>query len=253
MRILSFIAGLVLVALQSACSVGAPAAPDFSACPENFFHGQAPQASSRQPGQLRALCFDSFAVLYSGQSKTPVYSAEYLTRERLEAAEGLPRTNRFYEEARLPAAERATLEDYRHRDGEETVDRGHMSPAADMPNANAMAQSFSLANMVPQAPENNRGAWAKNVERPTRQYAKRSAQGVYVLTGPIYSQPRPRTKGPGEVWIPDQLFKLVYDPARKKAWAYVLPNTNDARVTGVISYGELVRLLGMELLPPGAL
>lgn len=66
-------------------------------------------------------------------------------------------------------------------------DRGHMAPAGDMPTAQAMAQSFSLANMVPQAPENNRGLWAKAFECSTRRYVKRTGSTVYVFTGPVYS------------------------------------------------------------------
>ncbi|MBK3779906.1 DNA/RNA non-specific endonuclease [Paraburkholderia aspalathi] len=247
MRLTRLLATLAIALLP--CTAVMAAQPDFSACPQNFFAGKAPAATEHQPGQLYALCFDGFAVLYSGQSKTPVFSAQYLTRDRLLAARGERRTDKFYEEARLPQAARATLEDYK---GVHGIDRGHMSEAATMPSDEAMAQSFSLANVVGQASGNNRGVWARNVERATRKYAMRSAQGVYVLTGPIYSKPA-LTIGPDHVWLPDTLFKLVYDPAAKKAWAFILPNTDDAQVTRVYSYDDLVRITGMHLLPPDAL
>lgn len=241
------IAGLLaLVALQVPLTLAGT--PDFTACPQNFFNGFAPAPTQAQPGKLRALCFDSFAVLYSGQSKTPVYVAEYLTPARLADAGDETRTNRFYEEARLPAGDRAKLADY----AGSGFDRGHMAPAADMPNPNAMAQSFSLANMVPQAPANNRGPWAKSVEKATRSYAKRSANGVFVLTGPIYKG-QPTTIGAGRVWVPTQLFKLVYDPATKRAWSYILPNDNGAQVRSAYSYQDLVKVTGMQWLPAGAL
>ena len=84
------------------------------------------------------------------------------------------RTNKFYADARLRSAERATLDDYKASG----FDRGHLAPAGDMPTAQAMAQSFSLANMVPQAPEHTRGAWAKSVEMATRKYAGRASGNV---------------------------------------------------------------------------
>lgn len=223
-------------------------AANFDECKENFYAGYIPQPSEQHPGKQRALCFDDFAVLHSGVSKTAVYAAEYLTPARLRQAKEFKRTDRFYEEARLPNAERAKLADY-HRSG---LDRGHLAAAAQRHTKEGMAQSFSLANMVPQFPDHNRGPWAKSVEKATRQYAERSAQGVYVITGPIY-RGTPAQIGPNKVWVPSSLFKLVYDPAKKKAWAYDLENTNEAKVRGTISYDELVLRTGIHFLPQGAL
>ncbi len=221
-------------------------AQDFEACREQFFAEFVPRLLQPRTDNLQALCFEGFALLHSGQAKGPVYVAEYLHPARLKDARGIPRSNIFYEEARLPRADRATLEDYQGAG----YDRGHLAPAADMPTPSANAQSFSLANMVPQAHEHNRGPWAKSVERATRHYVERGNE-VYVITGPIYSAPV-RTIGAGQVWVPEALFKLVYDPARRRAWAYIVPNDNQARVEGTYSYAELVRRTGIEFLPPGA-
>ncbi|MCK7579876.1 MAG: DNA/RNA non-specific endonuclease [Chromatiales bacterium] len=187
---------------------------------------------------------DSFAVLHSGESKTPVYVAERLNRARLIDAQDEERTDKFYEEARLPSAHRARLADYKGSG----YDRGHMAPAADMPNPKAMAQSFSPANMVPQAQNLNRGIWAKNIEKPIRQYAMRAKGDVFVFTGPVFSG-KPETIGAGQVWVPSQLYKLVYDAAENRAWAYWVDNRDEARMSRPISYEELVKRTGIEFLP----
>ncbi len=189
----------------------------------------------------RALCFEAFAILHSGKSRTPIYVAERLNRAILE--KDIERGDRFYEEARLPRAERATLDDYKGSG----FDRGHMAPAADMGTDEAMAQSFSLANIVPQAPINNRKTWAK-IEKDTRKYVMRAAGDVYVITGPVYDV-NPETIGAGRVWVPQHLFKLVYDPSSGRAWVHWLDNTDEARVGKPISYQELVQRAGMNFLP----
>jgi endonuclease G, mitochondrial len=219
-----------------------PAQAQFSRCPE-FFPNVTPILPAQMPAQRRELCFDAFAVLHSGQSKTPLYTAERLTREQLQDAADEPRSNRFYAEARLPSADRADLSDYQGSG----YDRGHMAPAADMPTAQAMAQSFSLSNMVPQAPTNNRGAWS-NIEKSTRKYVQRASGPVYVFTGPVF-QGKTYTVGPGQVWRPSHLYKLVYDPQKGRAWAHWIENTDEARPSRTIRYEELVRRTGIEFLP----
>lgn len=152
---------------------------NFGSCRQNFANGESPVSQGAK--QTRALCFDDFAVLYSGETKTALFSAEMLNRERLQGAKEQSRTDVFFEDARVPSSERATLDDYRSS----TFDRGHSSPAGDRHNELAMAQSFSLSNMVPQAPENNRKAWA-GIEKATRNYAMRAQGNVYVITGAVY-------------------------------------------------------------------
>ncbi len=209
-------------------------------CPFFFPNNKPPTIKSPS---LRQLCFESFAVLYSGESKTPVYVVERLTREQLADAKGEQRTDRFYEEARLPVQFRASSDDYKHSG----FDRGHMAPAGDMPTANAMAQSFSFANMVPQSPKLNRGLWA-DIERDTRHYVNRTSGPVYVFTGPLFlTKPQP-TIGQNKVWIPSHTFKLVLDYGLNRSWVHLLPNSDDVKMNAPITYSEFVKLSNLNLL-----
>ena len=212
----------------------------FAGCPQFFPGGKAPalQLHSHE----RELCFSGFAVLHNGSTKTPVFVAERLNRQALQQAQGLQRSDKFYADARLPRAERSELDDYK-RSG---FSRGHMAPAADMSTPEAMAQSFSLANMVPQNQVHNAGAWSQ-VEQATRKYALRARGDVYVFTGPVFSK-NASTIGAGKVAVPDYLFKLVYDASTGKSWVYWQANSADTRMGPPISYEEFTRRTGMPLL-----
>jgi endonuclease G len=126
-----------------------------------------------------------------------------------------------------------------------------MAPAGDMPNPTAMAQSFALTNMVPQAPEHNRGVWAKDVEAATRKYAYRAFGDVFVITGPVYSPSIAESPsiGTGRVRVPKYLFKLVYEEQKSRARAYWQENADATKASAPISYGELVKRTGMKFLP----
>lgn len=122
-----------------------------------------------------------------------------------------------------------------------------MAAAGNMGTQEAKDQSFSLANMVPQNPENNRNAWRK-IEADTRKYAMRAEGDVFVITGPVFDSEHP-TIGSNQVWVPQHLFKLVFDPAKNKAWVHWQDNTEEARAGKPISYDELVKRTGIEFLP----
>ena len=237
-------AALFTVALVFGLATPSHAAEDFAACPQFFANAKPPVVAAKPTN--RALCYDAFAILHSGESKTPIFVAEKLNRAAMADADE-KRTNRFFADARLRAAERATLNDYKGSG----FDRGHMAPAGDMPTAQAMAQSFSLANMVPQAPEHNRGVWAKAVEQATRNYARRATGDVYVITGPVYEPNIAQSPGigPGQVRVPKYLFKLVYDQGQNRAWAHWHENADTTRASKPISYAELVKRNGIDFLP----
>jgi endonuclease G, mitochondrial len=228
----------------TAAARGDSTAEGFSACPQFFATGKPPVVAPRPTH--RALCYDAFAILHSGESKTAVYVAQKLNRALVADADE-KRTNKFFADARLRAAEKATLEDYRSSG----YDRGHLAPAGQMPTAQAMAQSFSLANMVPQAPQHNQGTWRVSVEDATKKYAARASGDVYVITGPVYTPSIARSEGigAGQVRVPTYLFKLVYDESQGRAWAHWHLNDNATRAARPISYAELVRRTGIEFLP----
>ncbi len=240
-RRFAIVAALLFATAGSGASA---AAESFAACLRLFVNGRPPSLAPRPTH--RALCYDAFAILHSGESKTAVYVAEKLNRQSIADADE-KRANRFFADSRLRAAERAELQDYQGSG----FDRGHLAPAADMPTAQAMAQSFSLANMVPQAPEHNRGVWARSVEAATRKYVARASGDVYVITGPVFAPSIAQSPsiGPDRVRVPKYLFKLVYDQAKNRAWAHWQENDNAARASQPISYAELVKRTGIEFLP----
>lgn len=212
------------------------------ACAEHFAGGQPPTITNpAMAKQARTLCYDQFAVLHSGITRTPLWSAEKLSAGQLDQARSMVRQNSFHPETQIPASERAELRDY-SRSG---YDRGHMSPSGNMPTPRAQQQSFTMANMVPQDSNMNRGLW-EGVESAVRTYAKKRGT-VYVITGPLFEGNRLLTLN-NRVMVPTSLYKVVYDPARQQAGAYVARNTATMDYQ-VISVAALEARAGLDLLP----
>lgn len=214
-------------------------------CAHLFPTGAVPNPTLfRDSSRLQGYCSDQFAVVYSPVTKTPLVVTEVISRKSLAQGQNLSRTDKFFPDPRVGREARATPKDYT-RTG---YDRGHLASAANQATERAMAQSFAMTNMVPQAAANNRGVWAR-LESDTRKYARRAHGDVFVLSGPLFSNPNPEKIGQSQVWVPSHLFKLVYDPNTQKAWAHVLPNTDDAVAGPPMSYSSFVAQTGLKLLP----
>jgi endonuclease G len=178
--------------------------------------------------------------MHSGITRTPLWSAEHLVAENVEAAQALSRENSFHAEPKLPPSQRAELSDYA-RSG---FDRGHMAPNGDMPDRSAQQESFTLANMVPQDGDNNRHVWA-GIEGAVRKMAAKEG-ALYVITGPAFLGSQLRKVG--NVLVPTHLYKVVYSPRQKAGAAWFVENRADAQPQ-VIPVAELERIVGIVLLP----
>ncbi|WP_161993598.1 DNA/RNA non-specific endonuclease [Muricoccus nepalensis] len=232
--------GLALLLGLLLASPPAVAAP--SACPEHFANGSAPGIlRPALAARVRELCFEGYAVLHSGVSRTPLAVAEHLTRARMAGAREVGRDGTFHEEERLPYDERAQLADYA-RSG---FDRGHMAPSGDMATPTSMVESFSLANMVPQHPASNRCIW-EGIESAVRRFAADEGE-VYVVTGPVFAGESLERIG-GRVLVPTSLYKAVYAPRRGAAAAYLAPN-GPGLAWQAVSLAELRGITGIEVFP----
>jgi endonuclease G, mitochondrial len=213
-----------------------------TSCPDHFANGQAPDLINQKLSvKSKDLCYSGFALKHSGITRTPLYAAEHLTRDRLMQAKGLKRSSRFYPDPNLPASDRAELYHYA-RSG---YDRGHVAPSGDMSTPETQQECFTLANMVPQVPSVNRGIWER-VESATRKLAKNRGD-LYVVTGPIYTGSSIQRIG-GAVMVPTQMFKAIYDPSRNESGAYLVDNSEGAQVQ-IISISELEKLSGISVFP----
>lgn len=212
-------------------------------CPQHYAGGEAPVLLNKKlETNAGEFCFSEFAVFYSGQTRTPLYAVEHLTTGRLDAARGDERKDTFHEEPRLRAEFRSTLDDYR-RSG---FDRGHLAPSADMTNPDAMHESFSLVNIVPQHPGNNRGVWA-DIERSVRQATYQVGE-IYVVTGVSFVGDNLRSLK-GRVLVPTHVWKAVFVPSRNMASAYITVNADDGDNWQEISIDQLAGFTGIDPFP----
>ncbi|MEN9904300.1 MAG: hypothetical protein RLZZ555_865 [Pseudomonadota bacterium] len=232
----------ILAVAFAATTASSQALAEFSSCPQHFAAGQPPQlVNPKFKPRTQELCYTAFAVLHSGISRTPLYAAERLTRQNLEKARELSRQDSFQAEDRLPERDRAELSDYK-RSG---YDRGHLAPNADMPTRKAQAESFSLANMVPQVHENNAGVWA-GIEAAARELAREEGE-LYVVSGPAFVGNDLKAIGRG-VLVPTHIWKVIYSPKQQRAGAYLVTNDKTSDYS-VLSIAQLQQLAGIDPLP----
>ncbi|MGO1375899.1 DNA/RNA non-specific endonuclease [Psychrobacter sp. FME61] len=231
-----------MAVMMAAVSIASAHADDFTQCSESFYGGVYPEfTNDKLSSKTQELCMDGFAVMYSGVSRTPLWSAEHLDRKRLQQAGEIDREDSFHEESKLPDSARASLSDY----SGSGYDRGHLAPNADMANRSQQYDSFSLANIAPQSPRNNRYIW-RNIESATR-YMTQQYGEIYTVTGVAFTDKKTKQLA-DRVLVPSHFFKAVYIPATNQAGVYYAPNDESERIE-IISVHDLASEIGIDVLP----
>ena len=208
-------------------------------CPEFTAHG-APHYKA-QPGD-QELCKTNYAVIHRCDVKAPVAVFERLTKAGITGPS--KRKDNFRPDPDVTAECQAHLADFAILG--KTHDRGHMSPAGNNTQNDAiMSESFLLSNMVAQIANNNRGAW-KQLETWTREWALAGGE-FYVISGGIFD-PGHQVVGNG-LGVPTRLYKIIIDKKSDKIMAFLMPNA-PIPVPEILDYvvpvSEIEKATGMK-------
>jgi endonuclease G len=184
-------------------------------CPQFTVNGT-PQYAAQPCDQ--ELCKTNYAVIHRCSVKAPVAVFEHLTVAAMTGP--AKRKDNFRPDPAVTPNCSATLVDYATVG--RTHDRGHMAPAGNNTQNDAiMSESFFLSNMVAQNNNNNRGIW-KQLETWERQWATAPGTDFYIISGGIYDPGHPVT-GNG-LGIPTRLYKIIIEKNSRNVQAYLMPN-----------------------------
>lgn len=211
-----------------------------SKCKDIYFDDTLPEILyAKLKPKTKELCYDEFAVLYSGQTKTPLWSAEHLTKEMV--SKKVSRTTNYHVEEKLKESERAEIMDYIASH----YDKGLLASSGDFLKNDSYKDSFTLANVIPQNHTCKVGIWAR-VEEAIREVARQKEQ-IYVVSGTLYMEKHLQQIRSGIV-VPTKLYKAVFVPSTGEGGAYVVSNSSDKSYE-IIGIAELEKISGINLFP----
>lgn len=132
--------------------------------------------------------------------------------------------SKFYSESNIPMQYRSKSSDYT-RSG---YDRGHLANDADFDyDEKVVVKTYTMANIIPQAPLVNRKTWIK-AEKYERLVASKIGS-VSVINGVNYS-PNPKRIGKNQIAVPDSFWKMIYNDRANFKKCFLYQNDNNIDV-----------------------
>ena len=191
------------------------------------------------------LCRKGYALSHNGDYKVAGWVAYLLTRESVHGTQ--KRSNDFRADPDLEQDQRSEPRDYRNSG----YDKGHLAPAESMASSpQTMSESFLMSNMAPQVGVGfNRHIWAQ-LEGRVRDWARERGE-LYVVTGPVYAPAPEKRIGPNQVAVPTHFYKVLFDPQKVEALAFLLPNADlrgDDLTKFLTSIDHIEELTGLDFL-----
>jgi endonuclease G, mitochondrial len=182
----------------------------------------------------------AFILNYRDEYELASWVLHRLVKEAAYGHEG--RSNEFLPDPLVESGS-AVTQDY-SRSG---YDRGHLCPAGDFRHDKALEdETFYMSNMSPQMPDFNRGIWS-DLENKVRSWVKKRGE-LIIVTGPILKKGLPTIGRRTQIAIPEKFYKIIYDPTREEAIAFLFPNeaSVDLVKSFTISIDELEAITGID-------
>jgi endonuclease G, mitochondrial len=182
----------------------------------------------------------AFILNYRDEYELASWVLHRLVKEAAYGHEG--RSNEFLPDPLVESGS-AVTQDY-SRSG---YDRGHLCPAGDFRHDKALEdETFYMSNMSPQMPDFNRGIWS-DLENKVRSWVKKRGE-LIIVTGPILKKGLPTIGRRTQIAIPEKFYKIIYDPAKEEAIAFLFPNEGSVELVKsfTISIDELEAMTGID-------
>lgn len=176
---------------------------------------------------------NNYIASYDNRLKHPVWSLEHLTDSLMKVYNIQRKRHTFFVDRTMHEYFRSAEIDYRFTG----LDRGHLVPACDnVANARWVDQSYYLSNVVPMAPNINRGPWARLESYVT--HVARHSKNIYIVTGTLYMPINPgyssktesmsyRMIGQNRVSVPTHMYKVFVSETHQGHLimeAFLMPN-----------------------------
>jgi endonuclease G, mitochondrial len=202
-NIISLPISLLIITFIFTFTVGCSKIPFLNFAPDtinnpNLLLGNPSAANANDPNNY-LMIKPQFVLSYNRDKGIPNWVSWQINKSWLGPAE---RSNDFRPDDTLPKEwHRVTPSSY----VKTGYDKGHMTPSADRSKtAEDNSATFLMTNIIPQAPDNNRGYW-ENLESYSRNLANKG-QELYVIAG---SYGEKEKIGKGKVVVPDRIYKII--------------------------------------------
>ncbi|MQW91084.1 hypothetical protein GFH30_08160 [Acinetobacter wanghuae] len=211
-------------------------------CEKNFYKNTPPYTHSKPHRKYTyPLCFTDYNVMYSGITKTPLWTSQHLNTKKILSS---PKEKiDFHHERRIPIRYQPIEEKYDENDINYIYKPWQLSPYVEMSNEFSNYESHSLANISPAYNPSK----IYNLEQIIRDIALKNDLDIYIITGSIYSKSEVKYLK-NNILIPDHLFKAIYIPTIGLNSAYYI--SNDAQqIVKVVSLCYLEEITSINLFP----
>ena len=166
-----------------------------------------------------------FTICYDYKAKGAKYVSYTLDGNKVNAV-NVKKRSKFYSEKNLPNKYRSHNKDYTHSG----YDRGHLANDASFDyDAKVVVKTYTMANIIPQAPNVNRRTWIK-AEKLERSVAV-GLGSVNVLNGVVYNS-NPKRIGKNKIAVPDAFWKMIYNDKEKYKKCFYYKNDLNAIAKG---------------------